>query len=310
MRSRGLEVSFAWLFALLAGAVILSLALYATISFVQQGRTEVDSETAAAFVALLSPIETSLQYSRASYITLSENTNIDNLCNSQGLFGRQQIQTEVDSTFSEPSAGVPITAQNKYLFSQERLEGDTIGIIAFPIYLPYKVADAIILIDEPYCFVDAPDEIKNDLEGLGIERVSFVDALQECAEARTVCFGNSRCDVFVDVQRSSVTSSATMYSIPDVQGSQALLYAAVFSDPTIYECQVQRLIKRASEIAALYSSKATILESSACSSHLQADLATYASLAEGFERSAQLGTVYVQAVSLYEKNDALSCRLF
>jgi len=45
----------------------------------------------------------------------------------------------------------------------------------------------------------------------------------------------------------------------DNEDKYALLYAAIFSDPITYNCQVKRLMKRAGELARLYEQKSEFL---------------------------------------------------
>ena len=89
-----------------------------------------------------------------------------------------------------------------------------------------------------------------------------------------------------------------------------LLYAAIISDPEIYECQLKRLTKRASELALLYKAKSEILSSKACSSNLEVDLAAYSIEAALFEDSSELGILTDLSDSLGRRNELLSCKLF
>ena len=62
---KALEMSFAWIFAIIAGIVILFLAIYATSQFIKTRRYEIDIQTAAKLAILLDPLETSLEAERA-----------------------------------------------------------------------------------------------------------------------------------------------------------------------------------------------------------------------------------------------------
>jgi hypothetical protein len=93
----------------------------------------------------------------------------------------------------------------------------------------------------------------------------------------------------------------------------SLLYGAIFSEPEVYECQVKRLMKRASELALLYSSKSEIVAARAegCSSNLQGDLGRFADVSAQINNSIDLEKLYFTSESLRNENSRITtCRLW
>jgi len=88
------------------------------------------------------------------------------------------------------------------------------------------------------------------------------------------------------------------------------LYGAIFSDSSIYECQVKRLMKRATNLALLYKSKSEMLGSSGCGSSLQASLMQYAQATSAFKDSKDISQILLTSKQLGVENEALSCPLF
>ena len=61
MDRSGFEFSFNWLFVLLVGISIISLALYASLQFSKTGEESYSSQVASQLGRILSPIETSVE---------------------------------------------------------------------------------------------------------------------------------------------------------------------------------------------------------------------------------------------------------
>ncbi len=311
MKSRGLEVSFAWIFAIVVGALILFLALYATFNFISQGQQQTDTEVAAQLVALLSPVETGIESGKYSQIQFNGETRVINRCSNVGVFGEQSIATQVRSFGNEwGEEGVAIRIRNKYVFSASSEEGTVLHLFVKPLSMPYKVGDVIVATMDNYCFIAAPNDVFDELKALGMPHVSFVERRSQCAAgAISVCFSGTGCGVQVDLARRAVTRDSKTVYYPDAVG-QPLLYAAIFSDPDVYECHVKRLMKRAAELAEVYADKADLLQGSACSSDLSTELRSYAQFTRTITSSGSLGSVAREAEQLEDANNVLACRLF
>ena len=58
MKKGFLQISFAWLFAIIVGIFILFLAIYGVTKLINVGQYQIDSETAKNLGILLNPLET------------------------------------------------------------------------------------------------------------------------------------------------------------------------------------------------------------------------------------------------------------
>lgn len=314
INKKGFEFSFGWIFAIFVGAAIIFLAIYAATSITKQGRNVQDTLAGQQLGIILSPVETSLQsINKAPDITFPVVTRVYNTCDSTGNFGVQKIsiatQSGVGAQWQNP--GVPSTFYNKYIFSASTLEGKTATAFDKPFNFPFKVADLIYLLsnNEKYCFIDSPNDIQDELSGLSIANINFTSDVKDCAKnSIEVCFVSSGCDIDVNLNSQSVKKyKQVLYYTGD---DNALLYAAIFSDPAIYECQMKRLMKRTSQLAILYEGKSEALSPRGCSTNMESDLAVFANQTLSLNSSIQLRELSIHVDNLGRSNSALSCKLF
>src|SRR3989344_4176200 len=87
-----LQISFAWIFAIIVGAVILFLAIYTATKVIKIGDTAVSAKTGKEISVLLNPLETGFETSVVTLITMPVETRIYNQCSISGNFGRQIIK--------------------------------------------------------------------------------------------------------------------------------------------------------------------------------------------------------------------------
>jgi len=311
---KGFEFSFGWIFAIIVGAVIIFLAIYGVTNFIKQQRGTSDTFAGKEIGIILSPVETSLESGKTNMISFPAETRVYNDCKTTGNFGSQGIRVAMKSgvgkEWQEP--GLPSIFYNKYIFSTSTVEGKKAMVLAKPFSMPYKVADIILLwsAEEDYCFVNPPKEIEDEIEDLSIERINVTSSKGNCKKnSKKVCFGSTGCDVDVDLISQRVKKYGQIIYYADDK-ENALLYGAIFSDPGIYECQVKRLMKRASELALLYRAKSESLSPRGCSSNLESDLITYSNQTSVFNSSIALNDIQYSADELGRRNNALSCKLF
>ena len=76
-----LQISFAWLFAIIVGAVILFLAIYASTRLMSTEQTTLDAKTGKEIGILLNPLETGFESIKATSLGFPVNTRIYNRCN-------------------------------------------------------------------------------------------------------------------------------------------------------------------------------------------------------------------------------------
>ncbi|MCK5609181.1 hypothetical protein KAR91_45325, partial [Candidatus Pacearchaeota archaeon] len=121
-----------------------------------------------------------------------------------------------------------------------------------------------------------------------------------------VCFNSNGCDVDVRYESGTVfKNNEAMYFQTD-----ALMYAAIFSDPWLYECQVQRLMNRAELLSELYIDKLGFSASRGCDSNLNSQLILLSSLTSRFNRSSELASIKTLANNIEDVNNAAVCSLW
>jgi len=304
MNRKGFEFSFAWLFAILVGAVVIFLAIYATTSLIGSGRYETDTKIAAQLESILSPVGTNLEDSKFVRIGFPDETRIYNRCSSIGIFGSQLISTSVRSGIGKEwlPPGGEIESKDKYVFSKSVLQGEEAYVFVKSFEMPYDVADIITIYSGEYCFINPGDEIEEEVMDLRLPGINISESLEKCKpESIKVCFSSFDRDCDKKVSQTDVDG---------LYYEEGLVYAAIFSDAEVYECQVRRLMKRTSELAEIYAKKSEFLAGKGCSSNLAADLGRYSSLLGEFENSGDLRVVKSNSEEIEDKNERLSCELF
>ena len=314
---RGFEFSFGWLFAVIVGAVILFLAIYTVTRLIQTQRTVQDTELGKELGIILNPLETSLETAKVSFISLPQETRIFNDCSLQGTFGVQKISIAARLSFGSDwqTPGFPSSFNNKYLFSQDVIEGKEYIVFSKPFEMPFSIANLIYIFPkkESYCLIDPPREIENEMNDLGIEQITISSSASLCPpESKKVCFKSSGCDIDVTLDISGKIRGTIKKKFIDrvYFDSSALFYAALFSSPTLYECQLQRLMHRASEISWIYYDKNRLLSTKNCASNLENDLALYSQQTFSLNSSLDMTQIIITSENIGRKNNDLSCKLF
>lgn len=330
---RGYEFSFAWIFAIMVGAIILFLAIYVTTQIVGLERFKAETKTGKKIGILLNPIATNLEQAKFATIIVPDETIIFNNCTeptSFQPFGSQGISISArqgNLRNENADIGAKSRFHDRYLFSNPEVEGKKeFYVLSKPFKFPFKVADLMILWSdkESYCFVNPPTPIENDIDRLNLEdaNIRYTNSLSgECLTAKTVCFSSttSGCDINVNTNQNvmSVThkNQQPIYYAESFDNTDkyALLYAAIFSNPQEYECQVKRLMERASQLAILYKNKAGFYDSEYnCASDPKIGLAydNYIRDALTLTNSIQLHNMASLAEDVKQDANPISCRLF
>jgi hypothetical protein len=303
-KRRAMQLSFAWIFAALIGAIILFLAVYISTKLIKTGELETDLKTGKEIGILLNPLETGFQSGQTTYITLPVETRIYGECVDYGNFGEQRIKISQLNFKTWTDTKTRVSFQNKYIFSGNYSEGKKFYIFSKPFEMPFKIADLVYLSSskEKYCFIGAPEGIEKELNSLGQENI----ATQNClADSINICFSEGgSCDINVNYERGIVTkNSDRLYFVGD-----ALMYAAIFSDAEIYECQVKRLMKRTEQLSYLYIDKASLVSKKECNSNL--NLVSLQTLARHLQSSSDLLSVSIIANEIEEENGYADCKLW
>jgi len=256
MKKGALQISFAWLFAIIVGAIILFLAIYGVIKFTSTEQTIQDAKTGKDFGILLNPLETGFEESKSSSLTMPVDTRIYNRCDEGGTFGKQIIKISQLSFNKWTETNVNISFENKYLFSEKYVEGKKFYIFSKPFKFPFKVTDLIYITssEDKYCFKDAPPHVQEELEDLNQENLILEEV--GCPEnSINVCFEDSNCEINVNLIRQKVVKNEDVLYFE----GDALMYAAIFSDKDVYECQLQRIMKKTEQLGFLYLDKKQLI---------------------------------------------------
>ena len=307
MKKGAIEFSFTWIFAILAGIFILGLAIYFSVKIISIGNTNIDARVGKEIGFLLNPLETGFESLKASSFTMPVETRIYNKCNTDGNFGKQLIHISQKSFNKWTDTNLDAGFSNKFIFSKNYSQGKKFYVFSKPFEFPFKVADLIYLTStqEKYCFINAPKKIKEELENLNQENI----LIENCSAGSVqVCFSGS-CDIEVNYDEKYLEkNSKKIYFETD-----ALMYAGIFSEKEVYECQVKRLMQRISELAKIYQEKSTLTSRVGCNSNINGDLMVLMATAENFAKtgtSAQLNSITEIIQQINTNNHAASCRMW
>lgn len=306
MRKAQLDTSFTWIFALIVGAIILGFALYMSSKIFNIGEETVDAKTAKQISVLLNPLQLGIEDFKSSSMAFSSQTRIFNTCTTARSFGEQKILVSQKSFGEWTNTNMDVSFNNIYIYSNAMIEGQKFTIFAKKFEFPYKVADLIYMIpqEKEYCFVEAPENIKDE-----VERFNLKNLITNCSSnSIKVCFkGDSNCNILVNYEKQTIERDKTTIYFSD----DALMYAGIFSEPQIYECQLKRLMKKTAILADLYKEKASFISRAGCSSNVDSDLIAFSSLVSNLKDSSGIFSLSDYAKDLGEKNDANSnCRLW
>lgn len=307
MKKEGfLQISFAWLFAIIVGAVILFLAIFAVTKMIGTQETITSVKTAKEIGVLLNPLETGFEIGKTTSLSFPTETRIYNKCdNVSGVFGKQGIQISQKSFNKWTETDLEVGFVNKYIFSGNYTEGQTFYLFSKPFDFPFKVSDLIYLTssEKNYCFIDSPENIKEELTSLNQKNIFT----ENCPENKVdVCFSET-CEVEVSYGDMTVTKNhRTLHFRTD-----ALMYAAIFSEPDMYNCQLQRLMKRVDQLSQIYKDKESFVSQRGCNSNLGGKLIGLGNAARDLSSSTGISSVW-NFVDKVQKSNELNnrCKLW
>ncbi len=305
-KKRGaLQISFGWLFAIIVGGFIIFLAIFGVTKLMQTEQTTLDVKTGQEIGVLLNPLETSFESAITTSFTMPTESRIYNRCNNVGSFGQQLIRISQKSFNKWTETNLEVSFANKYIFSKEIVEGKKFYIFSKPFDFPFKVTDLMYMTssEDIYCFVEAPEEIEEEIKTIGQANL----LTENCSDNMiNVCFFGD-CDINVDYGLGYVEKKGDeMYFVND-----ALMYAAIFGDSDVYECQLKRLIQRIEELSLIYRDKAILIGKRGCDLEMNTALAEMNILAGNLDDSEDLLWLKTKTDNLDDKNDAAGvCKLW
>ena len=299
MKKGALQISFGWLFAIIIGAFIIFLAIFGVSKLMNTEQGTIDAKTSKEIGILLNPLETSFESAKTTSFSLPAESRISNGCNNNGNFGKQLISVSQKSFNKWTETDIKVSFPNKYIFSRAIVEGKNFYIFAKPFDFPFKVSDLIYMTSskETYCFVDAPGDIEEELEDMGQANLLTEDCSEETIN---VCFsGTCEIEVNYNFDGGYVDKDGERLYF----NSDALMYAAIFADPDVYECQLSRLMQRVEELSLIYLDKANFVNGKGCELDINSDLTDFNGLIENFEDSGDIIGISNDAEDLEEKDD-------
>jgi hypothetical protein len=310
-------MQFAWIFAIIVGAVILFLTFFflGREIFTQEQQSGI--EEVYGLDILLGPFTYlgSISEATSNEINLYTTTKLDFDCNSLGL-GYSTIILEKKSITTND-------IYDKYLYG-DKMETKKIAVISKPFKMPFRVADLIYLAqdsgnDKTYCFVNPPLRIENELNNLDINGFEFYNSIGQCSQGTiSICFDvSATCDIKVYDKSSG---SMTEYEIGEVRKGQdriyfvgnSLMYGAIFSSKEVYNCNLERLVARIDPLISIYRDKNLALSQEDCDENYNIALAALDSAALNLdpENFNSLLVLYNNAQELEILNDQATCKLY
>jgi hypothetical protein len=277
------QFNFAWMFAIIVGGAILVLAIFGAVRSGDTLRYQSDTEIAKSISIISDPLQAGFGEGSFGRIIFRQETRINNICLGGG-FGKNDIsvstRSEVGKEWNLPGGATSI--HNKYIFSPEKSVGLDYYVFSKPFIFPYEVSDLIFMTSDNYCFMNAPDEVADNIIGLNILNIEVDNCTLE--NSINVCFGGGGdCDIIV--YGSCGSGCGSIYDEGTVSNSDGdmkyvgnLMYAAIFSDKSVYDCNVERLLYRTSKIAEEFSEKADLMDARGCNTNLKSDLFVWGGL--------------------------------
>jgi hypothetical protein len=269
--NRKAQFNFVWMFALIAGGAILFLAIYGALKVGEGEGYEEHTAIAKSLSFLIDPLQAGFSEGNFGTINFKEETRINNFCFEDDL-GSNKISVSTRSKIGNEwkIPGVETRIHNKYIFSSEKDSGKIYYVFSKPFDFPYKVSDLIFITSKEYCFINAPDDVLGD-----VSIVQNINTSEGCVNEGfvNVCFGSGgdECDMVVYVNPDS-NSGTVSKAGAELTYFGGLLYAAIYSDKTIYECNVKRLLYRTGKIAENLALKADLMSAKNCNTNLRGDV--------------------------------------
>ncbi len=295
-------VEFSWIFALIVGGSILFLAFFFVGQQFFQQKQLAQIQTTQTIDVLLTPFSSSGNIANAQegVIKLQKDSDLNLYCekadnfNSLGYESLEIIPLDTKKTLTSSGTNNAISEKkiyDKYIFGEDFT---TKEILTFskPFNAPWRIADMVYIFpyENTYCFYGnlMPLRIKKELISLdnssslkhflfevnnGEEENDYtIKTDTKCT--KNICF-NHPSDITCDITiiPDSASSDYLLGKIEKGNGintettnyySDALLYASIFSDKEIYECNVQRIFSRALIQIEIYNAKNLKLQQKQC----------------------------------------------
>ena len=235
-------------------------------------------------------------------------------CDDAGL-GKQGISLKTKGAFGRWSDFTPEKSiYDKYIFFLSQSEGKLFYVWGKSFELPFRVEDLIFIIPEKekYCFIDAegsiPSDVRNELRALEIPNVKFKPGGE--AGCTSISFVSRAADIYVECN-GDCKNGMVKKGNETLFFASSLVYGAIFSSPSIYKCNFNRLMKRLSLLCEIYDEKASLTDCSGVSA-VQTKLKTFKNSIGMTEdmTSEKIKKLYDDAEALKDENTYASCQVF
>ncbi|MFA5019533.1 MAG: hypothetical protein WC533_00360 [Candidatus Pacearchaeota archaeon] len=316
MNKKAIEMSFVWILSIIAGAIILILAIYIAANIIKTNTVEINTKTARDYANALDSLQTTSEELAMTSIMLPKETRVYTSCNNAGNFGEIRIQFSEKTSlakegWSEKGGDVP--TKNQYLFTESMIQGKQIYFFISSFKMPFKAADIVIAYTDNYCFVNAPEDVKNSLLSLSSSEnsnVTIADSLSDCLEnSKTVCFTNANCNINVECKDSECSEGFVSKDEETLYFAESLLFGRIFSSKANYECNMKRIAKRIGYVSEIYADKSKLVVGT-CNSGLYSDIIILANLANNLNSPIGLKVIKEKADEIDHKNQELQCELY
>lgn len=328
---------FGWIFAIIIGAVILFLAIYGTVRFLGTEHTAQDTELVNLIDVLLNPY-TSIEdvNSISGTISISKDSYIELECDSHGDFGKNTLTLKSKSELkgARETKGYSNYIYNKYIYSKKEIEGKEIEIIIKPFKIPFEVDKLIIIIPEKYCFYKTPVILKKEISEEQLSKIFFAEKIGDCQrelgqDFKLVCFEGRECPSKWNIKVTDKSYGDYDYGAVEKKKennqvetlnyvnyeSKGMLFAAIFSDEDIYECNFKRLMKRLKSVLEIYEKKNSVDSQFGGCYPFTDGLRSLKNIADEIASSTGLTEsnareLHEAASSLESQNDYSDCKLY
>lgn len=301
MEKRG-AIDFTTLVAIIIGAAILIIVIYGTIRGVSKQGYQSNSAAAKELENLLNPLQAGFADCKKGEISFNERVDIKNVCENYS-FGESKLSLK--SYGEDELYGVAVGTSSNYVFSKAKMDAETLYTYSCSFNFPYKVADYIVLIPDSidYCFEGASEDVKELLEPFDYPTVYFEDCEDDLENFVQVGSGGTIDVISLESDLAYgyvVKGDDKLYFVKDT------LIPAIFSDSSIYNCVLERLLYRDSILANLYAEKGYLMNLRDCSNSMSSNLQLW----KNQLGSSSLGNLFDMSVELDKLNDGASCRIW
>ena len=317
---RSFEMPFSWIFAIIAGSFIILMAIYATTKFIQTSQYSQYSESAKSLGNLLNPVVNGVTSAYSTRIDFRKEIRMYINCSETSvnspIFGRQTLAFSEESGFLSKwtTPGAEITRYNKYIFSNNIEQGKTLYLFSKPFYAGFRVDDLVYIVADNYCFVGAPEFVKDEINSINPGNMNLTANIKECKKNDvSVCFGfaASGCSINVmpDMESDYISGYVRKNNQTSTYYGDSLMYAAIFSSPTIYQCNVKRLGNKISALGQLYKEKIELVKLKECNSVIGPYIEDIQRLSMNMTQN-NLKNIYQNAQEMDAQNCKSECKIY